>query len=327
LWSVVAFFLAEKILKKRWRSAVEHRLPLNGEIHRFLSRRTTRWRKALRSRVLEQNAFQWLAQRRQRPALLAWGGIFLICFIWLLGWCAWPHAWPSNFNFFLTAMLLLLFERTLQTYSAARQIGEDRRNGTLELILTTLLTPNQILAGQLDALEEQFRVVRRALCGIFLLMALAGLVMRSWTPSALILYVAIWSLFFSFSLRRSTGQNTLTLWVALNTGRPAFAVFRSQNFGWQWIWIFYNASRIRSALGSSATAQFPTGSLAEYCAFGFVAFLMCLVYAVRWKNPALLRERFIDNMRSIAQEPVPGPQDERLKRWKDVRELLPAAAK
>src|SRR5262249_5627999 len=245
---VFAFFLAEKILIRRWRSAVKQGLPHNGEIPQFLSHGGRRWPKALRSQVLEQNAFQWLAQRRHRPTLLAWGGTSLISFIWLLGWSAWPHAWPSAFNFFVTAMLLLLFERMLEMYSAARQIGEDRRNGNLELLLTTPLTPNQILEGQLEALEEQFRVVRGALCGIFLLMAVAGLLMRSWRPSALILYVAIWSLFVFWSLRRRTAQSTLAIWVALNTGRPAFAVFRAQNFGWQWIWIFYNASRMRSAL-------------------------------------------------------------------------------
>jgi hypothetical protein len=63
------------------------------------------WRKALRQRVLDGNAYQCLAQQDRRPAWQAWGFILAVC-AFLLGWCAWPRLWPSPLNFYTTAMVL-----------------------------------------------------------------------------------------------------------------------------------------------------------------------------------------------------------------------------
>jgi ABC-type Na+ efflux pump permease subunit len=49
-----------------------------------------------------------------------------------------------------------------------------RREGSLELLLTTPLRPDEIVEGQAAALRAQFRPVRLALLGLFALMMLGG---------------------------------------------------------------------------------------------------------------------------------------------------------
>ena len=327
LWSLLCFFLAGTILKRYWAKAQEDMPPKWRSFRELLTRGSDRWRAALRSQVLDRNAFQWLAQRQQRPVVLAWLSISVIVMLWLFGWCAWPRAWPSTFNFFVTAMLLLMVEEMFELQAAARRIGEDRRDGNLELLLTTDLTPTEIVEGQFEALDKQFHAVRLTLFGLYVLMAFAGFCIRSWNVRALILYVCIWTLFLIWCLRRTSQRTTLALWVALNTGRPTFAVFRSQGLfgGWQWFWVVYNLQRATSWL-SRKGAQFPTGSTGEFVTVVVILVVVFVVYVAKRQDPSILRTRLIDSMRSIAQEPVPDPQDERFKKWKDVRQPFPEAA-
>jgi hypothetical protein len=81
----------------------------------------------------DENAYQWLAEQDRRPVLQAWGFIAAVCGFWLLGWCAWPQLWPRPLSFYTTATVLLLGLDLLISYSAARRITADRRDGALEL--------------------------------------------------------------------------------------------------------------------------------------------------------------------------------------------------
>src|ERR1017187_3010760 len=64
------------------------------------------WRAALRERLLPGQPFQWLAEQDRQPVLLAKALITAIVLLWLAGWWAWPRAWPSPVNLYLTAFLL-----------------------------------------------------------------------------------------------------------------------------------------------------------------------------------------------------------------------------
>jgi len=132
------------------------------------------WTAALRGQPWPGNTFQWLAEQDRRPALLAWAVVCGTVLLWLLGWCAWPRAWPSPVNLCLTALLLASVTGIIRTYAAAKTIGVARREGSLELLLTTPLRPDEIVEGQAAALRAQFRPVRLALLGLFALMMLGG---------------------------------------------------------------------------------------------------------------------------------------------------------
>ena len=137
-------------------------------------------------------------------------------------------------------------------------------------------------------------------------------------------YAVVWFVLTFWCLRKRDGRLTLVVWLALNSGRSAFAVLRSQGkMGWwYWIWMFFNLRRVASGMGSSA-AQFPTGSVAELFVVFVMGFIVVLLGLQVDKDNTELRARLIDTMRDIAQKPVPDPDDGRFKRWNDVRQSFP----
>lgn len=320
-WTVLFLGLATLLLKWNWRRELARTgnagWRAKWELWLYGSE-AKRWH--LRIRLLEINPFQWLVEQDRKPLAAAWAIIGGVSLIWILGWWIWPRDWPSTMNFYATAMLLLMGMELMIAYTAARRIGMDRRDGVLELLLTTPLMPEEIVDGQLAALKELFRPVRAAVFGLCVLMMLGGLLTRTWNGPALISYGLIWCLLLSWcarSLRRST---PMAMWIAINTGRPAVAIFRRQR-GWWWIWMFYNMRNVSKAFGGSAV-RFPSGSNEELvivCIGSF--FALCIAAAVQI-SPNNMRDKLIAEMRSIAREPVPDPHDPRLKKW-NVNERLP----
>jgi hypothetical protein len=220
-------------------------------------------------------------------------------------------------------MLLLVLVDGLEMHAAAKWLGQDRRDGALELLLTTPLAPLDIVNGELEGLRRQFRPVRQMLAGLYLVMAFGGWLTQKWNVKALVSYVLIWSLFFVWGLRRHRSV-PLVMWVALNTGRPGFAVFRSHGGGWQWFWIFFNGRNITSTWGRSAI-HFPSGSTTELVVVSFLVPIMAAASFAKRQELAKLSELLIQDMRVIAQAPVPDPQDPVVKRWNVRERLIPKA--
>jgi hypothetical protein len=324
-WAILCLGMAALLLRRNWREDIGRSAPTGWqEMLRSWIQGSREWRLALRWRVLNQNPFQWLAQQDRRPVWLAWGIIAGVCLLWLRGWRTWRGYWPSTVNFYTTAFLLLLTVDTVMRHAAARRIGYDRRDGVLELLLTTPLTPDEIVDGQLAALKGQFRPVRHALLGLCIVMMLGGLLTRSWNAPALVSYFLIWSLFLGWCLRSYKGTVATAMWIALNSGRPTFAVLRRNGTNWWWLWNVYNLRYLARSIINKAAIRFPNGTAAELVliccgAFGILVFLVIARLGTEAVEDLLVKE-----MRSIAQEPVPAANDPRFKKWK-VNERLSAA--
>ena len=86
---------------RNWRQEIVRNAPQGwrGSWERWLHG-SAAWRSALRLRLLPSNPFQWLAEQDRPPLLLAWAWVGGIILIWIMGWCEWPHVWPSPVNFF-----------------------------------------------------------------------------------------------------------------------------------------------------------------------------------------------------------------------------------
>jgi hypothetical protein len=275
--------------------------------------------------VLDTNAYQWLAQHDRRPLLQVWIFFTAVCLFWLLGWCMWPTVWPSPLSFYTLAMVLLFGRDVLLSYAAARRMSADRRDGMLELMLTTPLTPEEMLSGQRAALDQQFRTVKRGLCGLMLLMALGGFLCRSFTVPGFVSYLAVWSIFFVWCWRSAHRNVPLAMWVAANCGRPLYGAFRKGS-AWNRIWMFYYFSMMANALGSIAgrTRTFPSGSIVEmFVVLGVVFWILLFMFANR-KSSNSIAQDLISQLRLIAQEPLPDRNDPRFKQWKDIRTRFPA---
>ncbi|MDB6125342.1 MAG: hypothetical protein JWQ71_4335 [Pedosphaera sp.] len=317
LWAFFFLLLAALLLKYNWRTILQPtgQTGWRGIFQNWIHG-TPVWRISLREYLLWQNPYQWLVQRDRRPVLLAYGFIAVIILLWLLGWAAWPHYWLNSATYFLTAILLLFGINYLMLLAAAQRIGNDRRDGNLELLLTTPLTSSEIVAGQLAALRAQFKYVRLIILALFLLMMLAGLLNRSWNGLAIVSYLLLWSGLIVATLISSVSGLARVMWVALNTARPIHAVYRAQGTPFVWVLIIFNLRNIRgNFLG---TAQFPRGTVTEFIFILIFAFFVIILFAGRKSkqlSDAAYRNLIIRYLHEIAQEPIPSPNDPLFKKW------------
>jgi ABC-type Na+ efflux pump permease subunit len=325
-WSTACLLFAALLLKRNWRRDLE------GTIAEGWAARwegfvlgSSAWRIALRRRVLGINAYQWLAQQDRRPVLQAQGFIATVCAFWLLGWCAWPRLWPSPLNFYTVAIVLLTGTDLLVSYAAARRMAADRQEGSLELLLTTSLSPEDMLAGQKAALNQQFAPVRRGLFSLLVLIVLAGLLTRSWTTPGIVSYLVVWCFFFAWWGRSAGRSAPLAMWVAVNCGRPMYGAFRTGG-AWNRAWAVYWFGTMATNLGvfGGRARSFPRGSTMEMLVTSAVVFWALLFMVATRKSSNALAESLVLEMRSIAQEPLPERNDPRFKEWKDVRTRFPA---
>lgn len=156
-WLLVA--ASSKLVVFTWRDEPAHR-----------STGPARWREACREwlygnpavrlahrkRLLEVNAYYWLASRARRKAAGVW--LFLA---WVLAWWVFVR-WQigpggADGSFTLASALVLngVFKFWV-AIEASQQLAEDHQAGALELLLSTPLSARGILRGQFLALRRQF---------------------------------------------------------------------------------------------------------------------------------------------------------------------------
>lgn len=325
LWTALMLLLAAMVLNRNWRQGIA-RCKVVGEhnLRERLIHGSSRWRANLRERLLPTHAFQWLVEQDRRPVVTAWALIAGVLALWFLGWLIWPGVWPTPTNFYITALILVAGVEMIATYSAARRIGFDRRDGCLELLLTTPLTPGEMVDDQAAAIVSQFKWPRRVLLGLCIAMMVVGFFTRSWTRAAMASYIVIWFVIGCFCLHGMAEGKYRAMWIALNSGRPAFALThrRTQGGWWKsWYWIYWMTNLRSIFRGLGHAGSFPTGSPAEVvivCLGGFVMFI--ILAATREQTPEI-RPKLIADMRVIACEPVPDANDPRFKKW-DTRNRL-----
>jgi hypothetical protein len=321
-WSGLCVGAAAVRLKSIWQEREEEFGNIGWRVRwRRWLHGAARGRQRLAATWLDVNPFVWLAARDRQPAMLAWMVVGGIVTGWLACCAAWPHRWPSAPNLFLTATLLNLALRWIIYYTAARSLGEARRDGAYELLLTTPLNPSDIVWGQFEALGWHFRLVTRTVVGLEIAMMLAGLAVRRWTGSALFVYGVVWLILLLWALDQTRGwqATSFVLWVSLNCGRPAHAVWRTTGLNsWSWIWVLFNLRFLFSKLPT-----FPTGSTFEVVLVSIIGGLMLVVFLGKWllhlgKRTQIankLEQRLVSEFREIVREPLPDPHDPRFKKW------------
>ncbi|HEY3854690.1 MAG TPA: hypothetical protein VGO67_09885 [Verrucomicrobiae bacterium] len=109
-------------------------------------------RDKVRIKLLAQNPYLWRASRPEFKRALVWLTLVVIAGIW---------AWLDRFQFrpFADVFALIFAGTVLKVWLAADAswtIAEDRRQGALELLLSTQLSAEQIVSGQRASLWRQF---------------------------------------------------------------------------------------------------------------------------------------------------------------------------
>jgi ABC-2 family transporter protein/Regulator of chromosome condensation (RCC1) repeat len=113
-------------------------------------------RPAFRKRLLDVNAFYWLAARARLKPAHVWLFLALLPLWWIGGWLIFGNLWLDEANLLVTAFILNTTLKVWIASEAGRQLSEDRNAGALELLLSTSLTVRDILRGQFLALRRQF---------------------------------------------------------------------------------------------------------------------------------------------------------------------------
>lgn len=325
-WSVTALGAAAFFLKRIWRER-DPQDSHSGWLGRWQEfvHGNREFRRRLAQDWLEANPFVWLIGRDRQNVMissLVIGGIVLA---WLLCWATWPRQWPAVLNFFMTAALLNLTLGWITRRTAAKALGLPRRDGAYELLLTTLLTPEEIVWGTFEALRWQFRRLTFCVFSLNLLLMLAGLLVRQWNGPALVVYFTMWAMMLAWIWQLASRASRVlpVMWVSLNCGRPELAVWRTSGLNYfGWIWVLLSLPTLARGLRG-----FPSGSFGELF---FVLFCICawLIVSLSNKNPsrknaAIIREeRLINEFREIVREPLPDPNDPRFKQW-NVHERFP----
>jgi hypothetical protein len=323
-WTLVALVTAAVILSRNWRNDPAQNAGFWRQTWQLWVHGSEQWRLALRKRLLSQNPFRWRIEQDRRPSVLAWIIVGGSVSLWGLGWLAWRQDWLTTTNLFAVATIVAIAFYWLELQSVAQQMARERRDGTLELLLTTPMTSTEIVDALLDAPAHQLRAPRYVALVFFVMMMIAGFFVRLWNAAAIATYVMVWIILCWFVIARPRNTLVKIIWVALISGRTAFALYRTHTYSYSWLIVAsFNFYRVAVNFGN-ASIQFPKGTALEVVSVAFVGAIVAVVAFVALEPPELLNT-LRAQMHSIAQRPVPDPDDPRFRAWKDIQQPFPAA--
>jgi len=113
-------------------------------------------RTSFRRRLLDVNAFYWLAARARFKPAQVWLFLILAASLWAWGCVGCGSEWFNEAVYFPTAILLNSVLKLWVASVAGHRLGADHKSGALELGLSTTLSVKDILRGQWLALARQF---------------------------------------------------------------------------------------------------------------------------------------------------------------------------
>lgn len=162
-------------VRRSWQDRPE--VSSNGEWRRGWRRwvyGTAESARTFRQRSLEVNPCLWLGARHRLRPLLIWGVLGLIALGWIGGWLKWGRDWSEVEVLVVVLFLMHLVLKLMIASEACQRLGPERRDGTLELLLSTPLTVREILSGQMLVLRRQFARPVMAVLALDLLVLLMG---------------------------------------------------------------------------------------------------------------------------------------------------------
>ncbi len=194
-------------------------------------------RKARRVRLLGCNPFLWLVSRDRLKQGYAWFFLACMVLIWCGGYLQHQDVMFDFYPLVPTGMLVHTFLKVWLVAEVCHRVIEDRKNGALELLLSTPLTTERIIEGQQRAVLRQFAMPVLALCLIELVTFRTAFPMRVLLPVQAVLVADMLALMFlsvRLSLRarsinevllKSLGCILLVPWVAYLVASPFWHSF------------------------------------------------------------------------------------------------------
>ena len=315
IFALVLFACSTWMVGRAWKdkpeSSVTHGLP-------------KAWRRFLRrmagTRLLDRNPYQWLIVRDAWPALVTWSILAALISLWILGWIEWRASWLNPINFWVSFLLLSGIVRWMINYIGARRVGLDRASGTLELMLTTGLSVDEIIGGQKAAVRRYCRPLFVFFAVLAVTLYLGGLLAQPIRGQALFNYTVFWLGVAFFGPWSEMNSFWTAFWISLNTGRPGFAMrkqlLQKAGFTSLYIQIFLNRNKL-SGIPSGGYAETRIAVIVLGC--GVIGAIVYWIVRPKMANPFEQKAR--EHLRGIAAEPLLDTGNSRLKKWDMSRPL------
>jgi hypothetical protein len=148
---------------------------------------------------------------------------------WVWGLARSGRDWLDELTYVLTGLLLNLLIKFWFALEAGRCLAEDRRQGALELLLSTPLTVKDLLHGQLLALRRQFEGPVAVVLVVFLLFMLMGASdsLSQQEPADRSLWVLVWAAGMVMLWADLAALYWFGLWQGLTAKNPTRAAATS----------------------------------------------------------------------------------------------------
>lgn len=176
-------------------------------------------RNAYRKRLLDANAFYWLAARARLKPMHVWVFLGLIACLWTWGAVEVGREWFTEVIYLLTAIVLNTIIKLWVASEAGRRLGEDRKLGALELLLSTPLSVSEILRGQLLALRRQFLGPILLIMVVELTFLVSAMRMDSLQGDRQSFLIS-WLIYMLMFVADVIALSWVGMWVALTTRNP-----------------------------------------------------------------------------------------------------------
>jgi ABC-type transport system involved in multi-copper enzyme maturation permease subunit len=151
------FFLVAAclIVPRSWQDRSVSRSGFRGGLLSFF-KWSAESRAKQRRQLLEINPFLWRVARGPLKRMFPWVFLVFVAGVWI-----WVHkpmglGWLNDEEDVFWVLFLHVALKYWVAADACRALAEDRRSGSLELLLTTSLSEDQIVRGQLLALWRKF---------------------------------------------------------------------------------------------------------------------------------------------------------------------------
>ncbi len=235
-----------------------------------------------RARLLDLGPVAWLAARHWLRPALVW--VFLagaaVVFLSLARWVG--NDWWNGASYLTTSILVHLVLKVWIASEAPRQFAEDRRDGALELLLSTPLSVADLLRGRFVALRRQFAgpvVAVLVVDAVFLL----GSASRDVSSSEDQFHWALlWVLRMAFLAFDAVTLCWLGLWSGMTSGNRPTSVVLVRGIILPWLVCIAFVSLV--AMGSVAARGdlfTPPRMLAGWALIGTANNVLCIVRARR----------------------------------------------
>jgi hypothetical protein len=316
-WTLLFLFLAWRLFDYKVITTTYQKNPSHRHSLARLAHTLCGWN----SSSAQANPLTHLITRDAKTTMLTWfltlGVVLCVLGIVLLR----GITWFKPIDFIFIGIFLLLAFYALVSSSAEKVMADARREGLLELVLTSPLTPKDFVHHLEAGILQLYRRLYWVLVGLFSLLAIAGGQLRSFNIQAIISYALIWAWIFYGLHGAYFRPKTRSLWVALNLGRPNYSV--AQMWLPSFSMITYLAvdmllSRQRSSY--DFFSQFPWGNGIETFTIVFISFILLPLTSITYDD--FTEETLLTHFREVATHPLPDPGDERIAKW-DRAKIFP----